>query len=63
MLIFSNPGLIDIDAVTTLGVSVKQPGSFGRFGTGLKFAVAEVRSGHDSARRGPGDSLARGRSL
>lgn len=48
MLIFTNPGLIDLAAVTTLGVSVKQPGSFGRFGTGLKFAVASVLRGGGS---------------
>lgn len=42
MLIFRNPGLIDLDAVRTLGVSVKLPGSFGRFGTGLKFAIATI---------------------
>jgi hypothetical protein len=48
MLIFSNPGLIDLAAVTTLGVSVKQPGSFGRFGTGMKFAVATVLRGGGS---------------
>lgn len=45
MIIFTNPGLIDLAAVTTLGVSVKQPGSFGRFGTGLKFAVATILRG------------------
>jgi len=42
MLIFRNPGLIDLEAVRTLGVSVKLPGSFGRFGTGLKFAIARI---------------------
>lgn len=42
MLIFTNPGLIDLNAITTLGASVKLPGSFGRFGTGLKYALATV---------------------
>lgn len=45
MLVFTNPGLIDLEAVRTLGVSVKQPGSFGRFGTGLKFAIATILRG------------------
>lgn len=42
MLIFRNPGLIDILAVTTMGVSVKNPGSFGYFGTGLKYSIATI---------------------
>lgn len=45
MLIFRNPGLIDLRATTTLGVSVKREGSFGFFGTGFKFAVATVLRG------------------
>jgi hypothetical protein len=45
MLIFRNPGLIDLEAVRTLGVSVKRAGSFGRFGTGLKFAIATILRG------------------
>ena len=48
MLIFRNPGLIDLEAVRTLGVSVKLPGSFGRFGTGLKFAIARILRGGGS---------------
>jgi hypothetical protein len=48
MIIFTNPGLIELEAVTTMGVSVKQEGSFGRFGTGLKFAVATVLRGGGS---------------
>lgn len=47
MLIFRNPGLIDMDAALTMGVSVKdgeQP--IGYFGTGLKFSIATIlRSG------------------
>lgn len=43
MLIFNNPGLIDIDAAVTLGVSVKDSDSpIGYFGTGLKFAIATI---------------------
>jgi len=42
MILFRNPGLIDLDAVTTMGVSVKNPNAFGYFGTGLKFAVATI---------------------
>ena len=40
---FQNPGLIDMDAVTTMGVSVKEGDSpIGFFGTGLKFAISTV---------------------
>lgn len=40
---FSNPGLIDLRAVTTMGVSVKDgPSPIGYFGTGLKFAIATI---------------------
>lgn len=43
MLIFRNPGLIDLAAITTLGVSVKEGDSpIGYFGTGLKFAIATL---------------------
>lgn len=42
MVIFKNPGLIDLEAVTTLGVSVKKDGAFGRFGTGVKYALATI---------------------
>jgi hypothetical protein len=48
MIIFTNPGRIDLLAVTTLGVSVKQAGSFGRFGTGLKFSIATILRGGGS---------------
>jgi len=41
MIIFENPGEIDIDAVTTFGVSVKTSlSAIGYFGTGLKYAIA-----------------------
>jgi len=42
MIIFQNKGLLDIAALTTMGVSVKRPGSFGYFGTGLKFSIATI---------------------
>lgn len=42
MIIFQNRGLIDIAAVTTMGVSVKGDGAIGYFGTGLKFSIATI---------------------
>lgn len=49
MIIFQNPGLIDLMAVKTMGVNVKvTPGAFGQFGTGLKFAVATILRGGGS---------------
>lgn len=43
MIIFQNPGLIDVAAITTMGVSVKDgDGAIGYFGTGLKFAIATI---------------------
>lgn len=43
MLKFSNPGEIDIRAITTLGVNVKEGGTpIGYFGTGLKYAIAAL---------------------
>jgi hypothetical protein len=47
MIIFQTPGLIDLNAVTTLGVSVKNSSAIGYFGTGLKFAIA-VLLRHDA---------------
>lgn len=41
-IVFQNPGLIDMAAVTTMGVSVKGAGAIGYFGTGLKFAIATI---------------------
>lgn len=40
MIIFQNKGLIDMRAVTTMGVSVKSDSAIGYFGTGLKYALA-----------------------
>lgn len=48
MIVFHNPGLIDLEAIRLMGASVKQPGSFGRFGTGLKYAVASILRGGGS---------------
>lgn len=42
MIVFENPGLIDVAAITTMGVSVKEEGAIGYFGTGLKFAIATI---------------------
>lgn len=47
-VVFRNRGLIDLAAVRTLGVSVKDEGSIGYFGTGLKFAIATVLRGGGS---------------
>lgn len=41
MIVFTNPGLIDLDAAFTMGVNVKETTNpIGHFGTGLKFALA-----------------------
>lgn len=50
-LLFENPGEIDVRAVTTLGVCVKETENpIGQFGTGLKYAIAVLlRTGHDVA--------------
>lgn len=42
MIIFQNAGMIDIAAVTTMGVSVKSDTAIGYFGTGVKFAIATL---------------------
>ena len=43
LLVFSNPGEIDILALTTLGVNVKEGASpIGFFGTGSKYAIATI---------------------
>lgn len=43
MICFQNDGLIDLTAVTTFGVSVKETKSpIGFFGTGLKYAIAII---------------------
>lgn len=49
MIVFQNPGLIDLDAVRTMGVNVKvHANAFGHFGTGLKFGIATVLRGGGS---------------
>lgn len=47
-IFFQNHGLIDLDVIRTMGVSVKNSKSpIGYFGTGLKFAIATLlRTGH-----------------
>ena len=47
--IFENEGTIDLDTITTFGVSVKETSNpIGQFGTGLKYAIAILlREGHD----------------
>ena len=40
MIIFQNKGLIDVHAISIMGVSVKEDNSIGFFGTGLKYAIA-----------------------
>lgn len=43
MIIFQNPGMIDLDAALMMGASVKEGDSpIGYFGTGLKFAIATI---------------------
>lgn len=42
VVVFSNPGLIPLDAADVIGVSVKAPGSFGFFGTGIKYGISSV---------------------
>lgn len=48
MIIFENPGEIDIRSISTFGVSVKEGDNpIGFFGTGLKYAIAVLlRTGH-----------------
>lgn len=48
MIVFENPGEIDIRSISTFGVSVKEGDNpIGFFGTGLKYAIAVLlRTGH-----------------
>ncbi len=39
MILFSNPGEIDVNAIKTMGASVKEESAIGFFGTGLKYAI------------------------
>lgn len=57
MIVFRNRGLIDLTAVETMGVSVKEEGAIGYFGTGLKFAIATILRGEGTIYiyRGPDD--------
>lgn len=49
MIVFENPGEIDVRSISTFGVSVKEGDNpIGFFGTGLKYAIAVLlRTGHD----------------
>lgn len=40
MIIFYNDGELPLDAIRLMGASVKSEGAFGRFGSGLKYAIA-----------------------
>ena len=43
MISFITPTALPIEAATTMGVSVKETdGAIGKFGTGLKYAIAGV---------------------
>jgi hypothetical protein len=45
---FANSGCIDLDTIRTMGVSVKDDGAIGYFGTGVKYALATLlRTGHE----------------
>lgn len=48
MIVFENPGEIDLRSITTFGVSVKEGDNpIGFFGTGMKYAIAVLlRTGH-----------------
>lgn len=49
MMIFRNPGLIDLNAALIMGVSVKDKDApIGRFGTGFKFSIATILRGGGS---------------
>lgn len=49
MIVFQNPGEIDVRSISTFGVSVKAGDNpIGFFGTGLKYAIAVLlRTGHE----------------
>lgn len=42
MIVFTTPTAMPIEAATTMGVSVKEDGAIGKFGTGMKYAIAGV---------------------
>lgn len=41
-IVFENNGVLDMEAVKTFGASIKEEGSIGQFGTGLKYAIATL---------------------
>lgn len=57
---FANPGALDINAVKTMGVSVKSTDNpIGYFGTGLKFAIAVLlRNDHEVSLKVCGEKFA-----
>lgn len=72
MVIFSNPGEIDIEAVKTMGASIKEDSAIGFFGTGLKFAIAvllrnglgvQIHSGENIFRFGVKSTEIRGKGF
>lgn len=48
-VVHSNPGLAELDALTVMGVSIKEGETpIGRFGTGFKYAIATLLRHHQS---------------
>jgi hypothetical protein len=49
MIVFSNPGILDVRALTIIGLSAKTTDNpIGKFGSGLKHALAQLlRTGHE----------------
>lgn len=56
---FANSGLIDLDVIRVMGVSIKRRANpIGYFGTGLKFAIATLlRTGHEVSLTRGGERL------
>lgn len=56
---FANAGLIDLEVIRTMGVSVKTNNNpIGYFGTGLKFAIATLlRTGHEVTMTRDGEKI------
>lgn len=56
---FANAGMIDLDVIRVMGVSIKRRANpIGYFGTGLKFAIATLlRTGHEVSLTLGGDRL------
>jgi hypothetical protein len=57
-IIFENSGEIDVDAITTFGINVKENDDpIGYFGTGLKYAIAVLIRNHCKIRIASGEEL------